>query len=343
MRLLDVLIHKKSLSTPPMWMMRQAGRYLPEYRKIRQNHPDFMHFCLSSDDVVEVTLQPLQRFPFDAAIIFSDILVIPHALGQRVWFEPDHGPKLEAVNFDKLLIKSDTVTLKNVLAPVVDAIAKTRACLDKTKALIGFAGAPWTLLTYMISNGKTADFNTVLRFAETNTVVFKQLQSMVEEKVIELLNMHIEAGCDVVQIFESWAKAVPLHLRDTYLYAPLRRIVKELRLCHPQIPIIYYGRGVSDDYIQLADLNIAVGVDETADMKALRTQLPTAVLQGNFSPELLLKGDEEKDFESTIQSMLKVNQRTPYIFNLGHGINKDTPIAHVERMIDLIQRFSNTK
>ncbi len=339
MRFIDVLTHKKSFTTPPMWMMRQAGRYLPEYRKIRQNHPDFMHFCFSSDDVVEVTLQPLRRFPLDAAIIFSDILVIPHALGQRVWFEPDHGPKLETVNFNALLKKADTISLKNALAPVADAIAKTRAFLDQTKALIGFAGAPWTLLTYMISNGKTADFNTVLGFAQENATLFKQLQAMMEEKVIDLLCMHIEAGCDAVQIFESWAKVVPAHLRNAYLYEPLKRIVKAVHLRHFNTPIIYYGRGVSGDYTQLIDLNIAFGVDETANMSVLRSHMPTTVLQGNFSPELLLQGDNEQ-FKSTIKSMLEANQGAPYIFNLGHGINKDTPIAHVEQMIDLIQCFS---
>lgn len=335
MRLIDVLVHKKSLTPPPIWMMRQAGRYLPEYKEVRKNYDDFIKFCFSPDDVVKVTLQPVQRFPFDAAIIFSDILVIPHVLGQRVWFEPDHGPKLEKVDFHKLLLSAGQVSLEQALAPVADAIAKTRALLDPTKTLIGFAGAPWTLLTYMISNGKTTDFNTVLDFAGANPQLFAQLQRMLEEKVAELLCLHILAGANTVQLFESWAMAVPKALREAYLYAPLRRIVAAVRAKYPNVPIIYYARGVSADYVKLQDLNIAFGVDETADIVDLRTQLPTAVLQGNLSPHKLLNSDFEEDLDRILTGM----DGTPHVFNLGHGINKDTPIAHVELMIDLICNF----
>lgn len=335
MRLIDVLTHKKSLTPPPMWMMRQAGRYLPEYKEVRKNYDDFIKFCFSPNDVVKVTLQPVKRFPLDAAIIFSDILVIPHVLGQRVWFEPDHGPKLEKVDFSKLLSNAGQVSLEQALAPVADAIAKTRAQLDPTKALIGFAGAPWTLLTYMISNGKTADFNTVLNFVYANPELFSQLQTLLEEKVAELLCLHISAGANVVQIFESWAMAVPQVLREQFLYKPLRQIVATVRAKHPNTPIIYYARGVSADYAKLQDLDIAFGVDETADILELRAQLPDVVLQGNLSPNKLLNGDFEADLERILSGMYG----TPYIFNLGHGINKDTPIAHVERMIEVVQNY----
>jgi uroporphyrinogen decarboxylase len=336
MRLLDVLTHKKCLTPPPIWMMRQAGRYLPEYREVRKNYDDFMQFCFSPDDVVKVTLQPVQRFPLDAAIIFSDILVIPHVLGQHVWFEPDHGPKLKKVDFKELLSNAGRVSFEQSLAPVADAIAKTRAQLGPKKALIGFSGAPWTLLTYMISNGKTADFNTVLDFSVANSELFVQLQALLEEKVADLLCVHISAGANVVQIFESWAMAVPAALREAYLYAPLRRIVASVRAKYPKIPIIYYGRGVSADYTELQDLNIAFGVDETADIIDLRAQLPDAVLQGNLSPNKLLNGDFEADLERILTGM----HGTPHVFNLGHGINKDTPISHVERMIKIVQNYA---
>ncbi len=335
MRLLDVLTHKKCLTPPPMWMMRQAGRYLPEYKQVRKNYDDFMQFCFSPDDVVKVTLQPVQRFPLDAAIIFSDILVIPHVLGQRVWFEPDHGPKLEKVDFSKLLLNAGQVSLEQVLAPVADAIAKTRAQLDHTKALIGFSGAPWTLLTYMISNGKTADFNTVLDFAASNRELFAQLQGLLEEKVAELLCLHISAGANVVQIFESWAVAVPPALRELYLYTPLRRIVAKVRTRYPGTPIIYYARGVSGDYVGLQDLDVAFGVDETVDIVDIKVQLPSSVLQGNLSPNKLLNGDFEEDLGRILSGM----HGAPHIFNLGHGINKDTPISHVERMIEVVQNL----
>lgn len=339
MRLLDVLDHKKCLTPPPIWMMRQAGRYLPEYKQVRKNYDDFIQFCFLPDDVVKVTLQPVQRFPLDAAIIFSDILVIPHVLGQRVWFEPDHGPKLEKVDFNELLSNASQVSLEHALAPVADAIAKTRAQLDPTKALIGFSGAPWTLLTYMISNGKTADFNAVLDFASRNAELFNWLQALLEEKVAELLCLHISAGANVVQIFESWAMAVPKALREMYLYAPLRRIVGKVRAHYPNTPIIYYARGVSVDYVTLQDLNIAFGVDETADIIALKAQLPGAVLQGNLAPNKLLTGGFDEDIESILTGM----HDTPYVFNLGHGINKDTPIEHVERMIEHVRNYDRLK
>lgn len=337
MRLFDVFTEKQSLMPPPVWMMRQAGRYLPEYKEVRKRYDDFMQFCFSVDDVVKVTLQPVQRFPLDAAIIFSDILVIPHVLGQRVWFEPDHGPKLANIDFDRFLLKADHVSFEQALAPIADAIAKVRASLDATKALIGFSGAPWTLLTYMISKGKTADFKNVLNFARDHSELFSKLQALLEEKVAELLCLHLSAGANVIQIFESWAMAVPVDLREMYLYAPLRRIVFAIRSRYPNAPIIYYARGVSDDYVHLSDLDIAFGVDETADIVELRKQMPHVVLQGNLSPTKLLNGDFEGDLERILSGM----QGSPYVFNLGHGINKDTPVHHVERMIEIVQSFSN--
>lgn len=333
MRLIDVLVHKKCLTPPPFWMMRQAGRYLPEYKEVRKKYVDFMQFCFSPDDVVKVTLQPIERFPLDAAIIFSDILVIPHLLGQRVWFEPDHGPKLEKIDFNLFLKNASNVDFPSVLRPVTDAISKTRSLLESEKALIGFAGAPWTLLTYMISNGKTADFNAVLDFAATNSNTFQALLTLMEEKVAELLCLHLSAGANAIQIFESWAAAVPSEFRDAYLYEPLKRIVRSVRNQYPAAPIIYYARGVSVDYNKLTDLDIAFGVDETANLGQLRMQLPHAILQGNLSPAKLLNGNFDAELEHILESM----QGTPHIFNLGHGINKDTPIAHVKRMIEQIQ------
>lgn len=337
MRLFDVLNKKQSLTPPPIWMMRQAGRYLPEYKEVRKRYDDFIQFCFSVDDVVKVTLQPVQRFPLDAAIIFSDILVIPHVLGQRVWFEPDHGPKLANVDFEKFLLNADRVLFEQALSPVADAITKTRASLDSEKALIGFSGAPWTLLTYMVSNGKTADFNIVLNFAHDHSELFTKLQALLEVKVSELLCLHLKAGANIVQIFESWAMAVPKALREMYLYAPLRRIVSAVRSVYPNAPIIYYARGVSDDYVHLSDLDIAFGVDETADIVGIRSQLPNAVLQGNLSPQKLLDGNFDEDLECILAGM----KGSPFVFNLGHGINKDTPIAHVERMISAVKNFTD--
>jgi uroporphyrinogen decarboxylase len=335
MRLIDVLNGKKALTPPPMWMMRQAGRYLPEYKEVRKNYADFMEFCFAPDDVVKVTLQPLERFPLDAAIIFSDILVIPHVLGQKVWFEKDHGPRLERVDFNAFLEKAVDCDLSKSLIPVTDAIAQTRTKLDSSKALLGFAGAPWTLLTYMISGGKTADFATVLTFAENNKDLFARLLAVLEEKVAELLCLHLCAGANAVQIFESWAAAVPPALRDAYLYAPLRHIVSAVREKHPSAPIIYYARGANEDYEKLAGLELVFGVDEMTDIAKLSTALPNAVLQGNLSPQKLLDGDFEEDLRYILKSM----SGKSHVFNLGHGINKDTPIEHVERMIEMVQNI----
>ncbi len=335
MKIIDVIQHKKTFSIPPAWMMRQAGRYLPEYKKIRAQHPDFMEFCFSIDDVVEVTLQPLQRFPVDAAIIFSDILVIPHVLGQKVWFETNHGPKLENIDLNHFVQNAANIDFKNKLDPIKLAIQKTRNRLDKDKALIGFAGAPWTILTYMISKGKTSDFNTVFEFREKNLNLFKSLLDLMTQKAIELLLLHIKSGVNVVQIFESWASAVPIHLHDEILFQPLKKIIRSIRTQHPNFPIIYYGRGINKNYDQISDLDIVFGIDEASDIREISKMLPQKVLQGNLSPQTLLSGD---NLENSILVILDAMQDKPFIFNLGHGINKDTPLSHVERLFATLQR-----
>lgn len=317
-------------SPPPLWLMRQAGRYLPEYMAIRQNFDDFIQFCFTPRACVEVTLQPIERFDFDAAIIFSDILVIPHVLGQKVSFQKNHGPVLENVSFEDVLMKAPDVSIKHALAPVYEAITKTRAKLGSDKALIGFAGAPWTIATYMLSGGKTSDHSACLDHPFLNSVM-AQLETSVTQHLIG----QIEAGCNVLQIFDSWASSVPQNLRDTYLYTPLRRIVQGVRSLHPNTPIIYFGRDVSGDYAQLLDLNLAFGVDQFVDLETLK--LPdTCVLQGNLDPQKLVDGN----FEEDIERILHVMEGRPHIFNLGHGILPQTPISHVEKLVQLVRQNS---
>jgi uroporphyrinogen decarboxylase len=298
-----------------------------------------MEFCFSSKEVVEVTLQPLRRFPLDAAIIFSDILVIPHILGQKVWFEANHGPKLAAIDFNDLIKNALKCQLPQQLKPVTEAISETKARLDPGKALIGFAGGPWTLLTYMISNGKTNDFSTVLSFAAANSKLMDDLFAVLVDKVSELLCLHIDAGADAVQIFESWAMAVPEELRSAYLYIPLEKIIQRVKAVYPNTPIIYYGRGISKDYPMLNHLDIAFGVDETGDMKDLRKQIPNTVLQGNFSASTLLEGHASPKFDQELDNLLLAMQNTSHILNLGHGINKDTSIASVEHLFTRLHQF----
>lgn len=338
MKLIDVIKNKKTFIKPPVWMMRQAGRYLPEYKQVRARYQDFMEFCFSIDDVVEVTLQPLRRFPIDAAIIFSDILIIPHVLGQKVWFETNHGPKLEDINLNSFLEKAMDINFIEKLLPISQAIQKTRHSLDQSKALIGFSGAPWTVLTYMISKGKTNNFQKVLEFREINPELFRSLLNFITEKTIDLLKLHIQSGVNVVQIFESWASAVPEILYEEILFQPLRKIVLSLREFYPDFPIIYYGRGINAFYNKIQDLDIVFGVDESSSMKNIYNLLSQKVLQGNLSPHTLLSG---QNLEGEIQLILEEMKGYPFIFNLGHGINKDTPISHVERLFKALEISSH--
>lgn len=334
MHIIDVFNKKKVKQIPPVWMMRQAGRYLPEYKKVRSNFKDFIEFCFTPDAVTEVTLQPIDRFDLDAAIIFSDILVIPHVLGQTVWFEENYGPRLADVSLEKILENSIDVVIEDSLSCVGLAIQNTRSILSNDKALLGFSGAPWTLLTYMISQGKTSDFNDVLIFAHNDKVLFSKLLDMLSHKVAELLILHIKSGANAVQIFESWAGAVPEHLRNEYLFNPLRKIIDIVRKNYPDVPIVYYGRGIATDYINIADLSIIFGVDENANLADIKSMLPFHVLQGNLSPSVLLSGE---NLDENISSILNVMTNHPFVFNLGHGINKDTPISHVERMLFILR------
>lgn len=334
MKLIDTIKDKKTFTTPPVWMMRQAGRYLPEYKQIRAQYQDFMDFCFSIDDVVEVTLQPLRRFPIDAAIIFSDILVIPHVLGQKVWFETNHGPKLQDIHLGSFIDKAKDVDFTKKLHPISQAIQKTRHQLDKSKALIGFAGAPWTVLTYMISKGKTNNFQNVLDYKENNPELFQSLLDFITDKTIDLLDLHIQSGVNVIQIFESWASAVPQNLHEEILFQPLRKIILSLRDTYPQFPIIYYGRGINHFYENLKDLDIVFGVDESSSIKDIHDLLPQKVLQGNLSPQTLLSGHQ---LEENILQILEAMRGKPFIFNLGHGINKDTPLSHVDRLFSTLK------
>lgn len=335
MNLLNVLQHKETQHTPPLWLMRQAGRYLPEYKAVRKQFPDFMAFCFTPEAVCEVTLQPIQRFDFDAAIIFSDILVIPHALGQKVWFEENYGPRLANCSLEQLCAQAPFIDLAAELKQVAVGIEKTRTKLPAHKPLLGFAGAPWTLSTYMISQGKTADFSTIVNFAHRFEDLFLNLLDVLTQKVVALLKLHIDAGVNALQIFESWASAVPKALQQKYLFDPLQKIVHELQAYAPHIPIIYYGRGISNAYTKLDHLNIAFGVDENGDMGTLCADLPQHVLQGNLSPQTLLSGHQ---LDAQIDFILSACQNRPFIFNLGHGIHKDTPLAHVERIVTRVRK-----
>ncbi|CAO5680336.1 MAG: Uroporphyrinogen decarboxylase [Holosporales bacterium] len=314
----------------PIWMMRQAGRYLSEYRSVRALEKDFMSFCFNKDFVKTVTLQPIERFNFDAAIIFSDILVIPHALGQQVKFEAGEGPKL--ARFQTSFLKNDPTV---ALEPVYDGIVRTRESLDQSISLIGFAATPWTLGAYMIACEKIGDG----RRLQEEVKGFKDLSPLMD-KLTDSISIHlknqIKAGADVVQLFDSWAGLCPLDA-TTYLVNPVKAILKSVWHDFPETPIIYYGRHVSHLFEHFKGVNgpLVLGVDQTTDLSnVLLYEKPT---QGNLDPDVLIQGG--KALESAIFNILEKTKGKPHIFNLGHGIKPETPVENVQKMIDLVRAF----
>ncbi|OAM73356.1 uroporphyrinogen decarboxylase [Devosia elaeis] len=337
--------HKPLLATvlgqrqerPPVWIMRQAGRYLPEYRETRKQAGNFLDLCYTPELAVEVTLQPLRRFDLDAAILFSDILVIPDALGQPVRFETGEGPLLEPVDvagIDRL----DRARAADHLAPVIETVRRLRATLPAEKTLIGFCGAPWTVATYMLNGRGSPDQWTARRFALEHPAAFERLMDILVETSVNYLAAQLEAGADVVQIFESWA----LNLDDAafarQVIEPNRRIVEGLRRIIPDAPVIGFPRGAAGNLARFAantGVN-ALGIDYSTPLDFIRTHLPPDLpVQGNLDPLRLVVGGEAMD--NQVRAILEACAGRPHIFNLGHGIVPDTPIAHVERLIALVK------
>lgn len=311
----------------PIWMMRQAGRYLPEYRALRSNFPSFIDFCLNQDMATEATLQPVQRFDFDAAIIFSDILVVPHFLGQGVRFEEGVGPILEKPDWAELLGRE----VGEGIGVVYQAIRAVRKILDPQKALIGFVGGPWTLASYMISEGKTHDFVELVRIAKA-WPLFERLMDKLVFVIAEHAINQLRAGADVVQLFESWAAAVPADLQKKWLFEPAKRVIQSIQAAVPGASIIYYGKGVALGAVrELSSLGGGFGVCQDVDLLGLGET--TACLQGNLDPQKLLRGD----FDEDVLAILDFAKGRPFIVNLGHGILPNTPISHVERFVELVR------
>jgi uroporphyrinogen decarboxylase len=328
----------KASSHPPLWLMRQAGRYLPEYRALRQTVPGFMELCFNEDLATEVTLQPLKRYDLDAAILFSDILVIPHVLGQSVCVLEKRGPVLSPLNGETFFDQAKDVHLKEALAVPLNILRNVRDTLPSTKAVIGFAGSPWTIATYMLEGGKSATFDYIKYLLETESPLFVQTMSLLEEAVGTFLIAQIEAGADVVQVFDSWARAVPIEHQDAWIVSPMRRIISRIQAASPTTPIIYYGRGVANLYpkIALGFTNIAFSVDETVSIHQMKDEIQKlGVLQGNLSPQILVEGGPK--MKNNVRELVEAFQGRPYIFNLGHGIVPQTPVDHVSEIIELVK------
>jgi uroporphyrinogen decarboxylase len=336
---LDVLTGQRQ-TVPPIWMMRQAGRYLPEYREVRSRAGSFLDLCFTPELAAEVTLQPIRRFGFDAAIIFSDILVIPHALGRGVRFEVGEGPRLDPLDRpDKISTLMPNADFSK-LEPVYEALRRVRAELPQSTALIGFCGAPWTVATYMVAGQGTPDQAPARLMAYRHSDEFVRLiDILVDNSVIHLVNQ-LEAGADAVQIFDTWAGVLSPREFAHWSIEPTRRIVEGVRKQRPDARIIGFPRGAGGllpDYVAATGVD-AVSIDWTAAPALIRERVQSKVaVQGNLDPLALIAGGDALD--QAVDDVLSNYASGRLIFNLGHGIQPETPIAHVERMIARVRAY----
>ena len=319
--------------TPPIWLMRQAGRYLPEYRELRKKAPTFLDFCYDPRLAVEATLQPIRRFGFDAAILFSDILVIPDALGQAVSFESGDGPRLDPIGDAEGLAKLRDEPDWGRLQPVFQAVDRVKSELPKETALIGFCGAPWTVASYMIAGRGTPDQAPARLFAYRHPDLFARLIDRLVDASAEYLRRQFAAGADAAQIFDSWAGVLPPAEFDRWCVAPIAAITSRVRATTPHAQLIAFPRGAGAQlakFAGLAELD-AIGLDTAVEPKAAVALPERLTLQGNLDPLALVAGGRRLDEE--IERVLRGFGGRAHIFNLGHGVLPETPIDHVERLI----------
>lgn len=324
-------------ATPPVWMMRQAGRYLPEYRAVREKAGGFLDLCFNPELAAEVTLQPVRRFGFDAAILFSDILVLPLALGRKVEFLVGEGPKLEPMLDGEALKGLSERADGNVFAPVYETVRRVKAALDNKTTLIGFCGAPWTVATYMVAGEATPDQAPARLFAYRDPENFARLIDRLVRGSIEYLVGQLKAGAEVVQIFDTWAGVLPPQEFDKWCIEPTAKIVAGVRGQIPDAKIIGFPRGAGAmtlPYVEITGVD-AVGLDWAFPRSLARDILqPRVPVQGNVDPLALLAGGAALDRE--VDDVMTLADG-PLIFNLGHGILPGTPIAHVERMLKRVR------
>ena len=326
--------------TPPIWLMRQAGRYLPEYRAVRATTKSFLDFCYTPEKAVEVTLQPIKRFGLDAAIIFSDILVLPDALGQKVWFEEGEGPKLEALTDPVQFGQLSRARLTDHLAPVYSAISMTRRALPADTALLGFAGAPFTLACYMIEGGGSKDFAKVKLWAYRYPDSFALLIDLLVEAIVDQLANQVDAGADAVQLFDSWAGILPEEQLFGWSLEPMVRIANGLRARHPKVPIIAFPRAVGPAALMYRrpDAFTALSIDTGIGAHwAAQNLQPHICLQGNLDPIMLVTGGPALEREAT--RILDKLGNGSFVFNLGHGVVPQTPPEHVAQLVEIVRNW----
>ncbi|HEY5712238.1 MAG TPA: uroporphyrinogen decarboxylase [Allosphingosinicella sp.] len=321
----------------PIWLMRQAGRYLPEYRALRAEKGGFLALALDPEAAAEITLQPIRRFGFDGAILFSDILIVPHALGQDLRFEAGDGPRLAPALAEAAFAALEAVPGR--LEPIYRTVENVKASLPPETTFLGFAGSPWTVATYMVAGQGSRDQAEARGYAYADPGAFTEIIAAIEAMTIDYLSGQIEAGVDAVQLFDSWAGSLSPAQFESWVIAPTARIVAGLKARHPDVPVIGFPKGAGAklvDYARETGVD-ALGLDETIDpdwaARALPADLP---LQGNLDPLALLAGGEA--LETAVGRILSSFHGRPHIFNLGHGIIKETPIPHVERLLELVRR-----
>ena len=333
--LLHVLNGGKSEKLP-IWLMRQAGRYLPEYRALRAEKGGFLVLVNDSDAAAEVTLQPIRRFGFDGAILFSDILIVPYALGQDLRFEAGEGPRLSPPLTEALLSGLEAVPAR--LEPVYRTVEKVKAALPAETTFLGFAGSPWTVATYMVAGQGSRDQAEARAAAYADPGAFAEIIGAIEAMTVDYLSGQIRAGVEAVQLFDSWSGSLAPAQFEQWVIAPTARIVAALKERHPETPIIGFPKGAGAKlpaYARETKVD-ALGLDETIDPAWAASVLPPDLpLQGNLDPLALLAGGAA--LENAVDRILSSFAGRPHIFNLGHGIIKETPIAHVERLLALVR------
>jgi uroporphyrinogen decarboxylase len=323
---------------PPVWIMRQAGRYLPEYRELRTRAKDFMAFCYAPELAVEAVLQPLRRFDLDAAILFSDILVVPDALGHKVWFVEGEGPKLEPLLEQAIWSFGEPESVLQRLAPVYEAVERIRAAIPPSTTLIGFAGGPWTVATYMIQ-GEGGEKDRCRRAAYQRSGDVDALLSVLVEATARHLAAQVAAGADCLQIFESWSEGLPEPLFERMILAPTRRLMIRLRELGVTAPVIGFPRGAGallGRYARETGVD-ALGVDTQTPAAFARAQAPAGMsLQGNLDPQLVICGGAA--LEEGVEQVLEAFADVPHVFNLGHGITPQAPPENVAALVNLVRR-----
>ena len=327
------------LATPPIWMMRQAGRYLPEYRATRAEAGDFLKLCYNPDLAAEVTLQPIRRYGFDAAILFADILLLPQALGPQLWFETGEGPRMETTDTPgQVAALKPTEAIHDTLSPIYETVRILARELPKQTTLIGFAGAPWTVATYMVAGKGSKDQAAAHRLKDTDRATFVALLDRITEATVEYLSAQITAGAEVVKLFDSWAGSLKGQDFRDFAVAPTARIIAALKARHPGVPIIAFPREAGQGYIGFGHQTgadcVAIDNSVSPEWAAANVQIDGCV-QGNLAPEHMVTGGQA--LVAATQHVVRAFSKGPHIFNLGHGITPDANPDNVQLMIDTVR------